>query len=178
MKTAILLLALSLLSGTTTYAEVPFFKSKKTKKETIAEKKVSAYDKLFASPHPTAKGFITLHKLKNKLYFELPLNLLQRDMLLGSTVSEVSDNGNAIVGSKPSTPIHFRFHKVNGKINMAVARYNCDYCNNMVYDEEMEEYVCDVDMDEDDYARLLTSEYRECPYYQSNDEYKVVRHQM
>ena len=33
-------------------------------------------------------------------------------------------------------------------------------------------------MDEDDYARLLTSEYRECPYYQSNDEYKVVRHQM
>ena len=48
----------------------------------------------------------------------------------------------------------------------------------MVYDEEMEEYVCDVDMDEDDYARLLTSEYRECPYYQRNDEYKVVRHQM
>lgn len=122
MKTAILLLALSLLSGTTAYAEVPFFKSKKTKKETIAEKKVSAYDKLFASPHPTAKGFITLHKLKNKLYFELPLNLLQRDMLLGSTVSEVSDNGNAIVGSKPSTPIHFRFHKVNGKINMAVVQ--------------------------------------------------------
>ena len=38
---------------------------------------------------------------------------------------------------------------------MAVARYNCDYCNNMVYDEEMEEYVCDVDMDEDDYARLF-----------------------
>mgnify|MGYP001136800862 CR=1 FL=1 len=24
---------------------------------------------------------------------------------------------------------------------MAVARYNCDYCNNMVYDEEMEEWV-------------------------------------
>ena len=52
---------------------------------------------------------------------------------------------------------------------MAVARYNCDYCNNMVYD---------VEMDEDDNARLLKSEYRECPYYQSNDEYKVVRHQM
>ena len=39
---------------------------------------------------------------------------------------------------------------------MAVAHYNCDYCNNMIYDEETEEYVCDVDMDEDDYARLLT----------------------
>ena len=61
---------------------------------------------------------------------------------------------------------------------MAVAHYNCDYCNNMVYDEETEQFVCDVDMDEDDYARLLTSEYKECPYYQSNDEYKIVRHQM
>ena len=30
---------------------------------------------------------------------------------------------------------------------MAVARYNCDYCNNMVYDEEIEDYVGDVDMD-------------------------------
>ena len=61
---------------------------------------------------------------------------------------------------------------------MAVAHYNCDYCNNMVYDEETEQFVCDVDMDEDDYARLLTSEYKECPYYHSNDEYKIVRHQM
>ena len=61
---------------------------------------------------------------------------------------------------------------------MAVAHYNCDYCNNMVYDEDTEQFVCDVDMDEDDYARLLTSEYKECPYYQSNDEYKIVRHQM
>ena len=55
---------------------------------------------------------------------------------------------------------------------------SCEYCNNLVYDEEMAEYVCDVDMDEDDYARLLSSSYRNCPYYQSNDEYKVVRHQM
>ena len=56
---------------------------------------------------------------------------------------------------------------------MAVARYNCDYCNNLVYDEEMEGYVCDVDMDEDDYARLVKHLHTEqCPYYQSNDEYK------
>ena len=49
---------------------------------------------------------------------------------------------------------------------------SCDYCNNLVYDEEMEEYVCDVNMDEDDYARFCASEYK------SNDEYKIVRHQM
>ena len=55
---------------------------------------------------------------------------------------------------------------------------NCDSCVYNVYDDDDECYCCEVDMDEDDYARLLTSEYRECPYYQSNDEYKVVRHQM
>ena len=47
------------------------------------------------------------------------------------------------------------------------SQYNCDYCNNLVYDEEIEGYVCDVDMDEDDYARLLSSSYKQCPYYQS-----------
>jgi hypothetical protein len=61
--------------------------------------------------------------------------------------------------------------------NMA-SQYSCDYCNNLVFDDELEEYVCDVNMDEDDYARLLNSKYKQCPYYQSNDEYKVVRHQM
>ena len=40
---------------------------------------------------------------------------------------------------------------------------SCEYCNNL---------------DEDDYARFLTSSYKVCPYYQSNDEYKIVRHQM
>ena len=55
---------------------------------------------------------------------------------------------------------------------------SCDFCNNLVYDDEIESYVCDVNMDEDDYARFLSSSRTYCPYYQSNDEYKIVRHQM
>ena len=54
----------------------------------------------------------------------------------------------------------------------------CDTCNNLVYDDELEEYVCDMDMDEDDYARLMSSHRASCPYYQNGDEYRVVRHQM
>ena len=61
---------------------------------------------------------------------------------------------------------------------MAVAHYNCDISISFKTLVETDTFVCDVDMDEDDYARLLTSEYKECPYYQSNDEYKIVRHQM
>ena len=49
----------------------------------------------------------------------------------------------------------------------------------MSYDEEQEEYYCSVDMDEDDYFRLISGERkRSCPYYRDGDEYKVVRHQM
>lgn len=55
---------------------------------------------------------------------------------------------------------------------------SCDDCNNFVFDEELDEYVCDVNMDEDDYARLLMCSYKACPYYQNNNEYKIVKHQM
>jgi len=54
----------------------------------------------------------------------------------------------------------------------------CEHCNNYMYDEEYEEYYCDCEMDEDDYMRLLEGKYRKCPYYQSDDEYLVVRKQM
>ena len=54
----------------------------------------------------------------------------------------------------------------------------CEECQFYIYDEDYEEYICDVDMDEDDQARMMTGESRECPYWRSNDEYAVVRHQM
>jgi len=48
----------------------------------------------------------------------------------------------------------------------------------MEYDEDYEEYFCEVDLDEDDYYRLVSGKYRECPYYRNGDEYAVVRHQI
>lgn len=54
----------------------------------------------------------------------------------------------------------------------------CESCANYAYDEEIEEYVCDIDMDEDDWVRFLTDRHRQCPYYRNVDEYQVVRHQM
>ncbi|MCR5655710.1 MAG: DUF6472 family protein [Lachnospiraceae bacterium] len=54
----------------------------------------------------------------------------------------------------------------------------CDSCTYYAYDEEDEEYYCECEMDEDDYGKLVTGQYKECPYYQSDNEYLVVRHQM
>ncbi|MBR1599633.1 MAG: hypothetical protein IJ661_12075 [Lachnospiraceae bacterium] len=55
---------------------------------------------------------------------------------------------------------------------------SCDSCAYLVYDEDYEEYVCDINMDEDDYGRLMSNGFRGCPYYRDGDEYKVVRHQI
>lgn len=56
--------------------------------------------------------------------------------------------------------------------------YACEDCNNYVYDEDEEAYICVQDMDEDDFYRVMNNKFKECPYYRSGDEYKVVRHQM
>lgn len=55
---------------------------------------------------------------------------------------------------------------------------NCDTCVYNVYDEEDAAYYCEACMDEDDVARLAQGHYKECPCYQLDDEYSVVRHQI
>jgi hypothetical protein len=52
----------------------------------------------------------------------------------------------------------------------------CDSCANYQYDEEADEYICGMDLDEDEVYRFYSS--AECPYYRLDDEYAVVRHQM
>ena len=55
----------------------------------------------------------------------------------------------------------------------------CDQCIYYSYDEEYEEYVCGMDFaDEDDYGRILQSDFRECPYFIMGDEYKIVHKQI
>ncbi len=54
----------------------------------------------------------------------------------------------------------------------------CDDCCYYALDEEEDTYYCTVNMDEDDYARLMQGYHRQCPYYRHEDEYQVVRHQM
>lgn len=55
---------------------------------------------------------------------------------------------------------------------------SCEYCTYYAYDEDEEEYYCDVYLDEDDAARLAQGHYKSCPYFKSGDEYAVVRKQM
>lgn len=54
---------------------------------------------------------------------------------------------------------------------------DCNMCVYYGYDEDTEEYYCTVDMDEDDYIRFITDRNFNCPYFNKDDEYGVVRHQ-
>jgi len=55
--------------------------------------------------------------------------------------------------------------------------FACDFCMNLQWDEEFEEYLCSVDMDEDEYIQLLERHYLECPYFRPGDEYTITRKQ-
>lgn len=55
---------------------------------------------------------------------------------------------------------------------------NCDYCMNYGYDEEEDYYECQVNLDEDEYARFLGRSFAQCPYFRMGDEYKIVRKQI
>lgn len=94
----------------------PAFASEPEKEDsTVAQ---SEYDKLMTDAHESACGLFTLHKFKDKLYLECPLSVLERDFLLGSTVSKISDNTNAIVGSKPQSPLLFTLSLSGNKLLM------------------------------------------------------------
>lgn len=126
-KALLAALSATMLLCTTQEANAKFLRifGKKKQKTETAVKKQSEYDKLFAKKHTTTKGLFTLHQMDGKLYFEMPLSLMGRDMLIGSTVTGTSDNQNGIVGSKPTDPLHVKF--THTKTHVQLRQVNSDY---------------------------------------------------
>lgn len=54
---------------------------------------------------------------------------------------------------------------------------NCESCEYYDLDEDWGEYVCTMDLDEDEMVRFLTGQNKGCPYYKYYDEYKLVQKQ-
>ena len=53
----------------------------------------------------------------------------------------------------------------------------CDTCWYYDYDAEFDEYVCIMDLDEDEMYRFMTSGKSHCPYYRQGDDYTLARKQ-
>ena len=84
--------------------------TKKNEKTDTTKKKVNTYDKLLKKPGVvTAKGeFVTIHKIDKKVYLEYPLKHLGRRILIGRTVSSVSNPTFVNVGYKYADPLHLQ----------------------------------------------------------------------
>ena len=94
-------------------------KQEKAKSETTTPKE-SDYDKLFKKKHEVVDGLVKLHKIDGKLYFEFPQTLFGREMLLGSVISETSDNLTGVPGSKSYVPLHILFTRTEGNVQIRV----------------------------------------------------------
>ena len=54
---------------------------------------------------------------------------------------------------------------------------NCESCEFYDYDEDIDAYVCNMSLDEDELVRFMSGNNQYCPYYRYYDEYKSVRKQ-
>ncbi|MCB6974291.1 MULTISPECIES: zinc-dependent metalloprotease [Butyricimonas] len=118
----VMLLSLLIPSAGESYAGELF--KKKKKKEATEEvkrpvvKKKNKYETLMKSPGiVTAKGdFLTIHKVGQKIYLEYPLKYMDREILVGGTVSATSEPMLLNVGYKYNDPILYRVVKKDSAI--------------------------------------------------------------
>ena len=54
----------------------------------------------------------------------------------------------------------------------------CESCEFYDYDEELDAYVCQVSLDEDEMISFISGQTGRCPYYRYYDEYKSVHKQI
>lgn len=53
----------------------------------------------------------------------------------------------------------------------------CESCVFYSMDEEYDDYVCEMDLDEDEMARFLAAQADSCPYWRPGDDYITSRKQ-
>lgn len=115
-KSIILLLAILCAAPVALAANGKDDESKNEKSDSTAttKKTKDLYQKTFIKDKEcvTARcegGFMTLHKVNKKIYFEIPKDYLGREMLIASTISQVSDPNLGSTGYKPQAPMHVKF---------------------------------------------------------------------
>lgn len=102
-------------------AQAGFLFKKKKKQEDKTEKK-DAYERFLTGNKRVSSSstFITLHTLDSKVFIELPKSSMGRDMLVGATISSVSNPKLGDLGFKNSNLVHVRFVEKDSSVVMQV----------------------------------------------------------
>ena len=102
-------------------AQAGFLFKKKKKQENTTEKK-DAYERFLTGNKRVSSSstFMTLHTLDSKVFIELPKSSMGRDMLVGATISSVSNPKLGDLGFKNSNLVHVRFVEKDSIVVMQV----------------------------------------------------------
>lgn len=102
-------------------AQAGFLFKKKKKQENKTEKK-DAYERFLTGNKRVSSSstFMTLHTLDSKVFIELPKSSMGRDMLVGATISSVSNPKLGALGFKNSNLVHVRFVEKDSSVVMQV----------------------------------------------------------
>lgn len=131
-----LLIIATLASTTLSYGQGLFGgrknrdKDKTEKADTTKKAVVTKYDKTFTKNKDCISykgGFVTIHRVKQKFYAEMPKEFFGRDMLIASTISNISDNSYGAVGYKTQAPVLIRFVQGDSTVFMTRATVLPDY---------------------------------------------------
>lgn len=114
-RPALLLISVALLAGCSMLRETA--KEPAPSKEDDKERQYKPYDKIITDKAKTDEGLFTVHKVKEKYYFEIPDTLLEQEMLLVSRIAGTQNDlsfGGA--GMKVRSQQVVRWQKKNNKI--------------------------------------------------------------
>lgn len=64
-----------------------------------------AYSKVITKDAKTARGFIDVHLIKDKVYLEIPIEVFNKPMLFSGRVTKISNNKDVIAGQMPASPV-------------------------------------------------------------------------
>ena len=91
----------------------------KKKSEAPAPKKLSAYEKLFKDKKAkTSDGLFKLHIIDGKLYTEIPLDILEREFVINTSIEESSLADYGLAGQQPLPPYHITFSRRDSVVRM------------------------------------------------------------
>ena len=103
---------------------------KKKKKETAdsvkTAPKATAYDKLFKGKKGVVhkKGVMTVHKVEDKIYLEVPVGIFGRDLLVDTHIDRTSDVGLLAPGQKAAPSQRLRIDRTDSLVLFRKPAYN------------------------------------------------------
>lgn len=110
---AFIILALVFISTVLCFAQ-----EEHDEKNTGSNSKTKPFEKVITSSFTSQEGMFTVHYSDEKIYFEIPDSLFQREFLIASQIAEVSnpDNGKGFAGELRRNPIIIQFSRKNNDV--------------------------------------------------------------